>query len=208
VSQASFTADLSALNDLLDRLGGSALRAKVEEIPKLKGVAALISQAIKENFDKEGPGWKPLQAGTIRASLAKATQKDLKKISDKSLLAHEAANSGTDSAFRQILKRKGLLQKSVTTPGAPGNIYRVEGTKIIWGTNLIYARIHNKGGVIKPVNAKALVFPNGHGGVVFAKKVTIPKREYLKLNDEAVASIMEFALGKIAKAIREVIRGK
>ena len=47
-----------------------------------------------------------------------------------------------------------------------------------WGSNLIYARIHQLGGTITPVHAAALQFELG-GETVTAQSVTIPARPYL-----------------------------
>lgn len=68
------------------------------------------------------------------------------------------------------------------------------------GTNVVYARIHNFGGTIKPKTAKALSFflpgisANGGPGQVFAKSVTMPKREFLGLNDDDLALLGDMTL--------------
>src|SRR3546814_1539474 len=50
-----------------------------------------------------------------------------------------------------------------------------------WGVNdVVYALMMELGGVIKPVNAKALAIPQPGGGVVFAQSVTIPAYPYLR----------------------------
>ena len=51
------------------------------------------------------------------------------------------------------------------------------------GSGLIYARIHQKGGVIKPINAKVLRFMAGNE-TVYARQVTMPKRQWLGLSEE------------------------
>lgn len=48
-----------------------------------------------------------------------------------------------------------------------------------WGTNMIYAAIHQNGGVIKPKSAPSLRFRLAGGAFVSTKQVTIPKREFL-----------------------------
>jgi phage virion morphogenesis protein len=57
-----------------------------------------------------------------------------------------------------------------------------------WGTNVIYAAIHQFGGDIRPVSAKSLVF-QGIGGVVNAQKVTIPARPFLGISQGDVIEI-------------------
>lgn len=60
-----------------------------------------------------------------------------------------------------------------------------------WGTNKIQAAIHQFGGIIRPKRAKALAFA-GINGLVVTKKVTMPARPYLGINqqdrDEIVAT--------------------
>ena len=50
-----------------------------------------------------------------------------------------------------------------------------------WGsTDAAYALIHELGGVIVPVRAKALAIPQADGSVRMVKSVTIPARPYLR----------------------------
>ncbi|MEL7447109.1 MAG: phage morphogenesis protein [Pseudomonadota bacterium] len=50
-----------------------------------------------------------------------------------------------------------------------------------WGSQDVrYALIHELGGVIVPVKAKALAIPQPDGSVRFVQKVTIPARPYLR----------------------------
>lgn len=48
-------------------------------------------------------------------------------------------------------------------------------SQIAVGTNKVYGRIHDKGGIIKPKNKKFLAWQNPQGRWHFAKQVTIPK---------------------------------
>ena len=59
----------------------------------------------------------------------------------------------------------------------------VAGDTVLVGSNVKYARIHQKGGVIKPVKKKALKFKVG-GKWVYAKKVTIKPRPYLGISKD------------------------
>lgn len=52
------------------------------------------------------------------------------------------------------------------------------GDTAVWGSNLVYARIHQLGGTIVPKNAAALVFELGDD-TVQVQSVTIPPRPYL-----------------------------
>jgi phage gpG-like protein len=90
--------------------------------------------------------------------------------------------------------RSGNLRKSITRriEGDRGNpVGRV-------GTNLIYARIHELGGTIRPVRAKYLHFRTTDGGWIKTKKVIIPRRPYM-------APSLSENLQKIVKIIRESV---
>ena len=68
------------------------------------------------------------------------------------------------------LKRKGALRISC-------RITKVTDSTVSVGSDRIYARIHQLGGVIRPKGKKALKFTVG-GKTLFRKKVTIPARPY------------------------------
>jgi phage gpG-like protein len=110
-------------------------------------------------------------------------------MSDAELMRWEkrARMEGTMESFvgpnRRILQKTGLLKKSVTVPGAKSNIWRTEGTKLIWGTDLVYAGVHNRG------------FP--------AKN--IPKRTFLVVRDEWMKQLNEYILAEVVKIIRQKI---
>ena len=57
--------------------------------------------------------------------------------------------------------------------------YRVMGDEVRIGSGLVYAAIHQLGGTIEPKSASRLVFPGVGGGLVFARRVTLPARPYL-----------------------------
>lgn len=68
------------------------------------------------------------------------------------------------------------------------------------GSNEIYARIHNEGGDIVPKNAAALVFSMG-GQTFKVSQVTIPRRQYLGVNEEDRARIEEIVQDHFEMAI-------
>ncbi len=75
----------------------------------------------------------------------------------------------------QVLRDSGRLYKSLSWKATPHSAE--------WGTNVIYAAIHQFGGIIKPRSAKRLVF-KGLRGMVSAMKVEIKARPYLGINRE------------------------
>lgn len=75
--------------------------------------------------------------------------------------------------------RTGDLTRSITI-----TIYAAAVSNYVagqWGSvELKYALIHELGGTIVPVRAKALAIPQDDGSVRFVKKVVIPARPYLR----------------------------
>lgn len=61
-----------------------------------------------------------------------------------------------------------------------------------WGTNMIYAAIHQDGGEIRPRSAKALRFALAGGEFATVRKVTMPARPFLGLSAEDVDDILDF----------------
>jgi phage gpG-like protein len=105
----------------------------------------------------------------------------------------------------QPLIDTGRLRSSITS--------QVQGQEVVVGTNLIYAPIHQFGGLILPKKGKFLVFPRGGSaagekpnGKVFARKVYIPQRRFMPLNDvgqvELPASWAVTGLDAMAKALK------
>jgi phage gpG-like protein len=74
-----------------------------------------------------------------------------------------------------ILNRSGALARSID--------YRASADSLVVGSSLIYAAIHQFGGVIRPKTASALAFMLG-GRLVRTGKVTMPARPYLGLSAE------------------------
>lgn len=76
------------------------------------------------------------------------------------------------------------------------------------GSGLVYARIQEFGGWIKPVTAKVLSWINDKGERVFAKKAYIKARPYLRpARDENLQKVRE-AIGASIKASIEKALGK
>ena len=100
----------------------------------------------------------------------------------------------------KTLQDHGHLRSSITG--------RVEGTSVVLGTNVVYARIHQLGGTvqvpeIRPKHAKALRFTIG-GKTVFARRVRahavhMPARPFLVAQEADIAYIR--------RAIQDYIAG-
>ena len=115
---------------------------------------------------------------------------------------------------RAMARAEGLAKRSF---GKPGHLHRRTGrlrasiTHSVrrgggsvmgrLGTNVIYGRIHELGGVIRPVKASALRFRVG-GRWVTVRRVTIPARPYLRpaLDIDMIAETLRRAI--TAEAMR------
>lgn len=91
----------------------------------------------------------------------------------------------------QTLTNIGRLRDSIDRVATPD--------KVMVGSNLAYARIHQEGGIITPRNAKKLVFTGRGGKKVAVDKVTIPARPYLGVSeddmDDVKAAMTKFLAG-------------
>lgn len=72
-----------------------------------------------------------------------------------------------------------------------------------WGTNVIYAAIHQVGGEIRAKTARGLFFKVADGTARRVKKVTIPARPYLGINADDEAHIVDI----INQHLQEAVNG-
>lgn len=104
--------------------------------------------------------------------------------------------SETDPAGVPWLDLNKLYQKTKKGPGKLRGetrqlsqiVYQAANDNVAIGSNEVYARIHNEGGIIKPKSAAALVFSMG-GQTFKVKSVRIPRRQFLGFSDEDIAQI-------------------
>ena len=86
-------------------------------------------------------------------------------------------------------------------------ILRSERTRaeVFFGTNTVYARIHEFGGVIRPLTARALAFETADGGFHIVQQVTIPARPYVR---PAMDNNHEEIMTAIINEVKQRIRGR
>lgn len=104
------------------------------------------------------------------------------------------AEQGPDGQKWQTSKRAAAQSgKTLTNNGhLKGSIDKyVTSDKVMVGSNLPYARIHQKGGTIKPRKGKYLKFKGQGGKDVFVKEVTIPARPYLGVSKEDMEEVRQ-----------------
>ena len=80
------------------------------------------------------------------------------------------ARDSRDPGAHPLLSREGSLAESLETES--------DADTAAWGSNLVYARIHQLGGVIEPVERETLRYQLG-GATYYARRVEIPARPYL-----------------------------
>lgn len=110
-----------------------------------------------------------------------------KQVSEKVRAAQKAGVNATMGAAAIHAKRRHSWTNRTATLEGSIDIqdYAAEtanGVRGLWGSRDVrYAAIHERGGTIRPVRAKALVIPDGAGGVAaVVQSVTIPARPYLR----------------------------
>ncbi len=92
-----------------------------------------------------------------------------------------------------ILHRSGALARSID--------YRAGASQLVVGSGLVYAAIHQFGGVIRPKDKPRLAFRIGNR-LVFAGSVTMPKRPYLGLSAEDRQEAARAVVLFLRKALR------
>ncbi len=104
-------------------------------------------------------------------------------------------NPGYAAAKRggSMLRETGRLLSSLSR--------KVDGNRVVVGTNVIYAAIHQFGGTIRPKAAGRLAFRLGRTRV-FARSVRIPARPFLGVSDADRAEIMAIFQDHARRAMR------
>lgn len=90
------------------------------------------------------------------------------------------------------LRKKLLGGRTLTEIGILAGSFTHEPSNagVAWGTNVIYAAIHQLGGTIRAKTPAGLTWrAPGNGGWVTKQEVTIPARPFLGLDDEDEAEI-------------------
>ncbi len=93
----------------------------------------------------------------------------------------------------KTLLDRGRLRDSISSDG--------DDERAIVGTNLIYARIQQLGGVIEPKNAKALRFEIPGLGWRMVRRVTLPARPYLGVSDDDRVEIADQVASYLRRAV-------
>ena len=158
-------------------MAGALLRVNASDLPKAE---AIIGQLLERGSDLS-----PLmsrigqygESSTIQR-FDDETAPDGSKWPQSIRARVEGGKTLTDSA---------RLKMSIT--------HRSDSSSAEWGTNVIYAAVHQSGATIRPVSAKALSFRlPGNLRFVSVKEVVIPARPFIGLSAEDEEEIV--ALGE------------
>lgn len=143
---------------------------------------------VGEIFEQEGhpPGsWRLLNASTLAEQFSRRGQSTTTKRGKQRVAFLRFAGG------KKILTDTARLRRSIE--------YRLAGAdRVDVGTNVVYGRIHQQGGVITAKRAKALRIPLGDGRVIFRKSVKIPARPFLLFRPQDAASLAEAAAAALA----------
>lgn len=151
--------------------------------PLMGRAGHIILDSVVRNFESEGrpEKWKPLSELTREIYEGRILDR-LQASKGYGKLKRPETRLRYQSSFiekhggRKLLQGEGDLRKSIV-------IGKVTNTSVEVGSSLIYARIHQLGGEIRPKNKRALLVPVG-GRYLKLKRVTIPARPYLVLQTE------------------------
>lgn len=150
--------------------------------PLMGTIGHIILSSVTRNFESEGrpTKWRPLSELTREIYDGRLMEK-LHATKGFKKLKKEETRQRWESKFRaksggKLLQGEGDLKKSIV-------IGKVTNTSVEVGSPLIYARIHQLGGEIRPKSKSALLIPVG-GGLLKLKKVVMPARPYLMLQVE------------------------
>jgi len=164
--------------------------------PLLRILGNLMVGSVMQTFREGGSpagSWRAPLPGSIRSQYERRKRKKIGPLTKrqqqasygKTLAGADTAAFSRFAGAKKTLIASGHLMKSISFAiDAEAGAVRI-------GTNLLYARIHQLGGVIVPKSRKFLRFPIGGGQFMFAKKVTMPARPYLVLRPEDPARLAE-----------------
>jgi phage gpG-like protein len=157
-----------------------------------KTLALVLERETKKNFDDgdtghapDGEPWLPLKNPRDRPRDRRAR--------------------GGEGNKQRPLRDTGILMASLTGSGE-GHVERIEDRRLIWGTNVDYAAVHQDGAEIpEQKRAKPWVFNSG-GKTIFTRKIaahSIPARPFLGINDDMLELIDEIIADFTTTALRK-----
>jgi len=135
------------------------------------------------------------QLGGLNRSIEKKMKELVERIRGRAVFYIRGSRSSNPPAL--LGRVSGRLASSIAT-----RVKGQSGTVVgeIFTQRLVYARIHEFGGVIFPRRSQFLVFEGKEGNLVFARKVTIPARPYIGRALDDFGQTIKDELGEAFKA--------
>lgn len=135
-------------------------------------------------------GIEKLEQSELLDALGRLFQESTRERIDVTKTAPDGSKWQANRRGTSILKESGNLSASID--------YQVGSSQVAIGSALVYSRIHQLGGEIKPKNGKHLVFPVGNQ-LIFATKVNIPARPYLGVSNDDSREALDMVADTIAE---------
>ena len=158
----------------------------------------MATMSLKE-FEKKIKRWAKTQPELLENALKTAAEIVRGEAIIKHLSGPKMARGKGSLKNATLARRSGDLAGSINTKVS---VTRKRQTAQV-GTNMKYARIHEKGGVILPKKGKYLVFSVG-GHTVFARSVKMPKRPFLSPSLEAKRQkILDIMLDRLIEGYKK-----
>ncbi|WP_336288649.1 phage virion morphogenesis protein [Bartonella sp. CB60] len=126
--------------------------------------------------------------GTLAQGVGRLIQENTRRRLQSEKTSPQGGKWKSNHANTSILFASGALSRSIDVIASP--------EKVVVGSGLVYARIHQLGGVIRPKNGKTLRFCLTSGKAhrfVSVRHVTMPARPYLGISEQNKIEIIKAA---------------
>ncbi|MGL4709437.1 MAG: phage virion morphogenesis protein [Aeromonas veronii] len=147
---------------------------------------------------------KPLQRLQKAGGNLAPLLKDIAATGESSTRARFADEEGPDGQ-KWVASLRKQLHGGTTLTGDGGHLSAIQsdysGTEARWGSNRIYAAIHQFGGVIKAKTSKGLAFTLANGDGVITQSVTMPARPFLGINKDDEEDIVHLVRKYVNEAM-------
>lgn len=171
------------LEALMNVVASAAARG-VRTRPLMWAAGQIVLASVARNFEEGGrpaswPPWAPLTRRVyegLAVERARATRR-WQRAGEERRRSIEAGYVAHWVGGAKLLHRSGDLKKSVT-------IGEVSDARVVVGSSLPYARIHQLGGVVRPRRHRFLFVPAGGNRFLRLREARIPARPYLLFQDE------------------------
>jgi phage gpG-like protein len=138
---------------------------------------------IKIEYTKESQGFIESLPAKLRGIASKGFKAALLDIESRS------KTQGFKGGREHLNVRSGHLRRNIYSRTISEFVGEV-------GNPLVYAAIHQYGGIIRPVRAKALHFKTRSGNWVTTKLVRMPARQFLLVNEKRFVRVMNDKIEK------------